>query len=419
MRKIWLSIAYASSAKIYSLLTGLLALVITARLLGPEGRGIIAAVTSWVGIFSTFGYLSLGQVALHRASKMRGEPWLSTTLGSLLLIAGITTSLGWIVVLVCFYSSSGKIFNGLSAGNLIIGFASLPFLIWEQHGSSLLMAINKLSVYNLAQIIARTVAIVLICLFLLGLQWGVNAVLLATLIAQIILASAGLNILFANSETKILPELNTIKELLAGGIKLHLNAIGTFLFANANILMVQYYKGIEQTGHFQFAAQLSGILLIIPQSASMVLYEYISNLGADNAWTINKKILISLTIGMAAIAALSALVIPSLIPFVAGNRFTPSISVFKILLITLIGQTFSAVMAPQWICRGLFFQASAITLALGIFSVALNYSLIPAYGMHGAAWVSVITYTLAAIINLGMAVWVNNRVHRAPKSVLC
>jgi O-antigen/teichoic acid export membrane protein len=373
-------------------------------------------VTTWVGIFSTFGYLSLGQVALHRAASQEGDAWFSATFGALLFYAGITTLLGWAIAFMCYLPSGGRLFHGLSTANLILGFLALPFLIWEQNGSSLLMAINKLSLYNYAQIIGRTVALFLIAIFIVGLHWGVNGALLAIFIAQVIIACVGMKLLFAKSENIRLWDSQTLKGLLADGLKLHLNAIGTFLFTNANILMVQYYKGVEQTGYFQFAVQLCGILLIIPQSASMVLYTYISKSGANNAWIINKRILISLTLGMGAIAILSALVIPSIIPFVVGDKFTPSIAVFNILLLTLIGQTFSTIMAPQWICRGLFYQASLITLSVGIFSVAVNYLLIPAYGMHGAAWASVVTYTISAIINLGMAIWVNRQVETVPKA---
>ena len=46
---------------------------VTARWLGPEGRGDIAAITAWVGLFSTVAYLSLGQVALHNMTGVAGK----------------------------------------------------------------------------------------------------------------------------------------------------------------------------------------------------------------------------------------------------------------------------------------------------------------------------------------------------------
>ena len=54
MKQLWLNIAHTSGAKVYSLLVGVLTLSLTARLLGPEGRGQVAVITTWVSMFSTF-----------------------------------------------------------------------------------------------------------------------------------------------------------------------------------------------------------------------------------------------------------------------------------------------------------------------------------------------------------------------------
>src|SRR5262245_65182834 len=94
MSDVYARIARSSGAVAYTILAGTVILVITARWLGPEGRGEIAGVMTWVGLFSTFGYLSLGHVAIHRATTLREGPWLGPTFGSLLLLTGVVTFLG-------------------------------------------------------------------------------------------------------------------------------------------------------------------------------------------------------------------------------------------------------------------------------------------------------------------------------------
>src|SRR3954452_25333654 len=88
MRDLWKSIGFTSGARIYSLAAGAIGLVITARALGPDGRGAVAASTTWALLFATFGYLSLGQVALHRGSGRPPEEWLGSTLATLMAMAG-------------------------------------------------------------------------------------------------------------------------------------------------------------------------------------------------------------------------------------------------------------------------------------------------------------------------------------------
>jgi O-antigen/teichoic acid export membrane protein len=60
-------------------------------------------------------------------------------------------------------------------------------------------------------------------------------------------------------------------------------------------------------------------------------------------------------------------------------------------------------MAPQWIGRGLFLQASAITVAFGVTNLAVTLWLVPERGVSGAAWAVVVTYVLFTVANLAMA----------------
>src|SRR4051812_45083101 len=97
MRDLWRSIGLTSGARIYSVAAGTAGVVITARALGPEGRGTIATAVTWSLLFATVGYLSLGQVAIHRATGRNSSQWLGPTLGVLLAMAAAVTVLGWLV----------------------------------------------------------------------------------------------------------------------------------------------------------------------------------------------------------------------------------------------------------------------------------------------------------------------------------
>src|SRR3954468_7826340 len=105
MRDLWKSIGFTSGARIYSLAAGAIGLVITARVLGPSGRGEVAPATTWALLFATFGYLSLGQVAVHRASARDPSEWLGSTLGVLLLMTGVVTVIGWILAAAIYAAS--------------------------------------------------------------------------------------------------------------------------------------------------------------------------------------------------------------------------------------------------------------------------------------------------------------------------
>jgi antigen flippase len=385
---------------------GIFILFLTARLLGPEGRGQVAAITTWVGMFSTFAYLSLGQVALHRMADDREQRRFGMLLGSLLSMTVVLSLAGWMVAITLYCASPQGAFKGLPLWPLVVGFLTLPFLIWEQYGSSLLMGLERIRIYNRHQVIGRTISVVSVFVLVGGFGLGVAGVLGANLLGQIVVASGGIGSLFLIARNKgqsCRPDRRELGALLSGGAKLHLNAIGAFLFTSANILILNHYHGAEQTGYFQLATQLLGVLMIIPQAASMVIYGKVATLGPNGAWPHNKQLLIQISFGMVVVSAVAAFLAPWGITQLAGEAFRPAVEPFQWLLLGLIGMTFSAVMAPQWIGRGYFWQAAGLTFMVGAINLAANFWLIPVYGMGGAVYAFVLTYMFSIIGNGSMA----------------
>lgn len=405
MNRIWGSIASTSGARGYTLLTQLVLLSLTARWLGPEGRGVFAASTTWATLFATVGFLSLGQVAIHLAAGQKSLAWLPRTFGSLLVIGGVVTLLGWIVAFGLYSGTGGALFGDLPRLALVAAFAALPFLVWEQYGSSLLMAVNRLGIYNVAQYVGRTAAVILLVLLVAVLGWGVAGAIVAVLVGQAIAGAWGAQTLLDISGGRVVVDRGTIKDLLVGGLRLHLNAVGTVVFYSAGILVVQYYQGPVQTGWYQLALQLMSAVIVIPQAASMVLYQEVAQQGPNDAWEATKAVLRATVIGMVGVGLIAAFVAPWAIPLIAGPGFTEAVPVFRILLIGVVGQTLSVVLAPQWIGRGLFWQVSALTILTGSLNLAATLFVVPRYGMYGAAWTFVGTYVLSVFVNGGMAVY--------------
>ena len=75
-----------------------------------------------------------------------------------------------------------------------------------------------------------------------------------------------------------------------------------------------------------------------------------------------------------------------------------------------MGMSFSILMSSQWIGRGYFWQASSLTLAVGIGNVIANAILIPEYGMYGAIWASIGVYAVSIVGNGFMIAHCNNKV---------
>lgn len=400
MRKLWATVLQTSGAKVYSLATGILVLFVTARLLGPEGRGQVAAITTWVALFSTLVSMSLGQVALHRVAQDPERHRIGELLGSLLGLAGVLTAVGWFFACAAFFV--GHAFDGLPRIALIVAFLGLPLMIWEQYGSSLLMSLERLDIYNRYQVLGRSLSIAAVVILIAVLGWGVTGAVTAGIVGQLVVATGGVSFLFkhvhANS-SYIRVSRTEVLALLVGGAKLHLNAIGTFLFTSASVLILNHYRTSQEVGQFQLASQMVSILIVVPQAASAVISGKVAAKGPDGAWPENRTLLFQVCILMAAAAAILAAAAPWAIPFLAGPAFEGSIAPFQWMLLAVFGMTFSSVMGPQWIGRGYFWQAATLTFAVGAVNLGTNFLLIPRLGIPGAVISYLGTYLLSLLGN--------------------
>jgi O-antigen/teichoic acid export membrane protein len=402
---VWKGIVHTSGAKLYSALAGMLFLFLTARYLGPTGRGEIVIITTAVSLFSVLVGLSLGQVAIFRIASKSQKNVLNRLFINLLSIAFGASFFGWLIALLLYLYNSNILFSGLNGTLVAIGFLALPFLIWEQYGSSLLIGLDQVRIYNRYQVIGRSVSIVALILLV---SFGIFGALIANLIGQIIVSIAGIRFLYVFiGKNNFISNfsIKEIKTLSLDGVKIHLNAIGSFLFTSANVLILNFYHGVEETAYFQLAIQLITVLTIIPQAAGLIVYGKVSTIGPNMAWPINRKILLQVMIGMVAVIMLSYVASPFAIDLVVGESFLPAVQPFQLLLPSLIGITLSHLMAPQWIGRGYFWQVSGLSIIAGIISVGGNLLLIPKYGIQGAIYTYLGIYTFSILTNGLMAVY--------------
>ncbi len=402
MRRLWTRIFETSGAKIYGLILGIISLSLTSRLLGPEGRGDIAAVTTWVAGAATFGSLTLGQVALHRLSTDARRERYGAVLGSLVAVTLVVTLLSWsVAVAVKLFWTRGPLAD-FSSVVVAVAFLSLPFLLWEQYGGSLLVALERLGITNRYQVLGRSVTLLAVYVFVGRFGWAVAGALAATLAGQIVVGSGGLRVLFQEAilrDQPVRPTRIELKELLAGGVRLHLNSIGTFFFNSASILLLHRFLGSADTGLFQLASQLVGIMMIVPQSASMVVYGRVAQAGPNEAWPTHRRLVLQVLMLMCLGSVLAAVVAPLFVRIIAGATFARSIPLFRWLLLTVPGGTLAAVMAPQWIGRGYFGLAAGITLLMGLVNVIASFWLIRRHGTAGAIGANVVTYVVAIVAN--------------------
>lgn len=416
MRDVMRQIASAGVARVFSLAATTVGLLLSARWLGPNGRGIVAVVCTWSIVLGTIAHLSLGQVALQKKSAglLRDT---GAALGTLLGFAIAVSIASWGVLAAMELWPQAR-HESIPRWAIVLGAMQIPFVVWEQYGSFLLMSDDRLRVYNRALVIGRSMELSLVVLLVGVLHVGVGGALTALLVGQGTVAVLGMRDLFARAIGRVRFDGALLKSLIKRGGQLHLSAIGALLTSYVDVLIVQRYLGTAETGWYQMSVQLVSVLLVVPTAASQVLYARMSATGPDGAWPQQRRAILGLLGALGLLACLGALLAPLAVSLVLGASFLPVVGVFRVLLLSVGGRAAGLLLAPQWIGRGLFWQASLATCLIGLFDVGLALILVPRFGMMGAAWASVGAYSIGALVNLVFA-WRIDRAssQRARRSV--
>ncbi len=406
-----MQVAQTSWARLYGMALSILTLAVTSRMLGPDGRGVVAAASTWVGTFVAVAYLSLPQVLLHQVAGQPPSSWMPSALGTMLGLLAVITAVVWAVVGALLAWTGGDLFQNLGAGVLAIAFSALPAFLWQESASSLLLANDALPRLNRAQVISATVGagllLALVGLFHLGVQGALAASGLGQFTFMVLTIRELLRIA---PRPRFDPAL--ARRLLAGGAKLHLNAIGTLLCTQANVLIINHLRDPSETAFYDLSQKLISFLQVIPSAMGMVVYTLAAREGPDRAWETQRKLLVQATALMIAAGLVLAAAAPWLIRLLVGEPFLPTVPLFRMMLLATVGMTFSILMSSQWITRGFFLQVAAMGIVIGGLSVLGSAWLVPRHGMYGAAIAYLFTYAMSVLANGGCALWVERRWRR-------
>ncbi len=405
--QLWKAATLTSGTKAYWIIGAMIATLITARFLGPDGRGVIAAATSWVAMFVTFGHLSLANVVVYLIGR-DGRSRLAVVAGSAMAITAAATLVAWVVVVSLHTWTAGRIFEHVPLLVLLVAFAGLPFLLWMESGNSLLVVMGDLKRLNIAQAAGTTAGIILVVLAVVVMRGGAAAALAATLGSYLVVVGLGLARILPESGPLVVSRA-VVADLLRGGVRLHPSAVGTFFFTHAAVILLNHFRPVSEVGYFQLAMQLTVAMQIVPMAVAVVAFSLVAREGADAAWPEHRRLVLQTMLYAAIAATASYVVAPFIVVLLAGRGFAPAVPIVRILSLSVFGMSLATVMAPQWVARGYFLQPSVLSLAGVAVGLTGNWLFIPRYGMYACAWVMVAAYGVHLAGNALFAWWIARR----------
>src|ERR1035437_6313561 len=269
MRRPWVHIFQTGGASFVEAGASSAGLASTGRLLGPEGRGTYAAATTWVLLFSTLGSLSLGQSVVHSIAGRAPAGWLPTAAGTSLAIGGLIAVVDYALVATAYVAGGGQVFRHLSGQVLFVAFAALPFLIANANLPYILYALDALRVANAAQIVGAAGLLTATILLVGPLNLGVTGALISFVVGAACTTAVAGSYLVRRA-VRLRVDWGLARQMVVGSGQLHLNTVGSYLFTQSSVLILNHFRPIAETGQYQLAIQLFSFSLLFSTAMGTV-----------------------------------------------------------------------------------------------------------------------------------------------------
>ena len=377
------------AAQIVALITGLASSIMTARVLGPSGRGIFALVTLWVSLFALAVPLSSGYGLIYniRRSRASFSQALSGAVGLAALLGGIATGLAVAAAL----AFSRTFLSGVPLGYVVLGAAALPAAVFNGLSGLALTGAGRVRQASAIMAAGSVIALVLLSILLLALRLGVWGAVLASSLASLLAAAITLVWLRRYVDPAVIMQPVLWLSSIRFGLKLHGGMIAQWANYSLDRFLINIYLGPGAVGIYAVAATLAERLWMLPGAAGASLFSRTGGDAQDDAEITARACRNTVWLMVGACAVVAALA-PPLIPAIFGHQFSAASRVLLLLLPGVLILTVGKVLAPYVCNRGRPIVATYISVGALALTIMLNLLLIPLIGIAGSAIASSISY---------------------------
>ena len=378
--------------------------IIAARLLGPSGRGELAAATAWAGILSVIATLGLPQAITFYTARNPAKlgDIFSASLFLLAIQGCVIVAGGWIATTIIL----GR-FQPTALPPVQIYLFSVPFSLLVTYLSTMAQGLNRFRLFNGLRL-ASAVGFPLVMIF--GLLIGISdakSIVTLMLVAQIATASVGLVFFVTRNRPKVRIRRSQVWELLRYGSKSYLGSLSWIANARLDQLIMSAFVGLGELGIYAVAVSYSTVLFPLSGAFAMVLFPRVAGERREAAGKTIKRALRANLIVSSTGALLLAFISPFLLPLLFGVEFNGAVLPAIILLVAIVLLGFNYVLSDG--LRGI--GRPGITSLAELLGTAITivglFMLLPRIGIYGAALTSILSYlSVSAVLSLAFRQYV-------------
>jgi O-antigen/teichoic acid export membrane protein len=326
-------------------------------------------------------------------SKGSGPTWFPAVVvwvmsGCLLAISAWTlTYWGW----------HPSFLKGVTPVLAILVLASIPITVVFSIFMSVLIGEERFRLRSVLAVLNRVVSLIAFFIFVLFLGRGAETAILANLAGLVVGGCAALIFIkhFFLDGWNIREARQNLMPTLVFGIRGQAGNLATFFSYRLDVFMVNYFLDATQVGLYALGVMVSEAIWQVPGVVSVALCPRTARTVGAGAESFTSMILRQVFFITILAGLVIALIAPFIIPLVFGVRFAPSVAVIWWILPGTIALSLSKVICADLTGRGLNVHTAISSYVGLLFTLILDWLLIPKMGIQGAALASSVAYLCA------------------------
>lgn len=372
--------------------------VITARWLGPHDRGLFQLLSELPTMLSNFVKLGVPQASVYYMRR-RGAPvaavasnalWLAVVLGTAAALAGWTWR-EWLLANVLKDAPPALVAPTL---------ALIPFVLLQFYLLGVAQAQERFHEYNIRQIVPNLLSLAGLVLFLVILGLGLVAAVLSQAAIVVFMSLWLAWRVHRETPMRLRVDRTLLRGMLGFGGKSYVQTLASTLHFRLDKYLIAYLLDPRHVAFYAIAANLSTLLLRVSDAGGTVLFPRLAaseqrDADAATARVCRHALFLTAVCGLGLAAAG-----PFLIPLLYGRPFAAAIPALLVLLPGVLAMALYQILTRSFTSRARQeINIAAAVTALGL-NVALNWILVPRWGIVGAALAHDLSYGAAAAILL-------------------
>lgn len=383
------------ATNLFAMVLGLATGALAARLLGPDGRGQLAAIQLWGLFLINIGAVGVPEALVYFSGRRRQD------IGGLVASAWallLPTSIFWIAA--GYYALPRLL---AQQDPEVVTYARIFLLIlplaYVSRGVVALQGIRDFVSWAIFRVHKPIIyAIILVVLGIRGLATPYSLTL-ALLVSSVAGPPLALYLLWRRGIRLQRPSLAQMKSLLSYGFRSFLGSVPDDLNTRLDQLLIALWLSDTELGLYAVAVSWSLVLGPLVRAVGTVTFPYVAG-TIDETRRVNlfassvRTAVLLITI----LTTLLILLTPLAFPLIFGADFRPAVPVAIVLLVASNFYSLKLVLSNGIKGLGMPEATAYAEITSLILTVVLLVLFLPVFGIMGAAVISLLAYLTATII---------------------